>query len=110
MRWWKYNGLVPGQTVDAHVEETAHCQTQNGKYEYSKYFHGCLLWMYYGLKSIAIRYYFQARLLLSLQVPIYRDVAIWMENRTAPFLRLPVQERVGHVVNDIPDIGGVSLV
>jgi hypothetical protein len=52
MRRWKYNGLILGQTVNAHIEEAAHCQAQNGKYDYQKYFHGCLLWTYHGLKSI----------------------------------------------------------
>jgi hypothetical protein len=43
---WKYNGLVLGQTVDAHIEEAAHGQTQKGEYDYEKYCHGCLLWTY----------------------------------------------------------------
>jgi hypothetical protein len=47
MRWWKCNGLVPGQTVNAHIEEAAHCQTQNGEDDYQDYFHGCLLWTHH---------------------------------------------------------------
>jgi len=47
--------------------------------------------------------------LLSLRVPIYRDEAILVENRIAPILnRLPTQEGIGHVVNDIPDVGSVA--
>jgi hypothetical protein len=42
-----YNGLIPGQTVDAHIKEAAYRQTQKGEYEYQKYFHGCLLWTYH---------------------------------------------------------------
>jgi hypothetical protein len=42
-----YNGLIPGQTVDAHVKEAANRQTQNGEQEYQKYFHGYVLWTYY---------------------------------------------------------------
>jgi hypothetical protein len=55
-----YNGLIPGQTVNAHIEEAAYRQTQKGEYEYQKYFHGCLLWTYHGLKSILGGYYCQA--------------------------------------------------
>jgi hypothetical protein len=47
MRWRIYNGLIPGQTVNAHIKEAAHCQTQKGEEEYQKHFHGCLLWTYY---------------------------------------------------------------
>jgi hypothetical protein len=47
MRWRKYNGLVLRQTVNAHVKEAAHLQTQNGEENYQSYFHGCLLWTYY---------------------------------------------------------------
>lgn len=47
MRWRIYNGLILGQTVNAHVKEAAHCQTQKGEYESPKYFHGCLLWTYH---------------------------------------------------------------
>jgi len=47
MRRWKYNRLVQGQTVNADIEEAAYCQTQNGEYDYQKYFHGCLLWTYH---------------------------------------------------------------
>ena len=43
----KYNGLIPGQTVNAHIEEAAYRQTQNGEYDYQEYFHGCLLWTYH---------------------------------------------------------------
>jgi len=47
MRRWKNNGLVLGQTVNADIKETTYRQTQNGEYDYQKYFHGCLLWTYY---------------------------------------------------------------
>jgi hypothetical protein len=46
MGWWEYNGLVPGQTVDAHIEEAAYRQTQDGEDDYQKDFHGRLLWTY----------------------------------------------------------------
>ena len=36
--------------------------------------------------------------------------AISLVKRAAPFLQLPTQERTGHVVNDIPDVGRVSAV
>jgi hypothetical protein len=47
VRRWKYDRLVLRQTVDANIEEAAHCQTQDGEYDYQDYFHGCLLWTYY---------------------------------------------------------------
>jgi hypothetical protein len=31
MRWRKCNGLVLRQTINAHVKEAAHLQTQNGE-------------------------------------------------------------------------------
>jgi hypothetical protein len=31
MRWRIYNGLIPGQTVDAYIEEAAYYQTQKGE-------------------------------------------------------------------------------
>jgi len=34
VRWWKYNGLVPRQTVDTHIKEAAHCQTDDGEQDY----------------------------------------------------------------------------
>ena len=47
--------------------------------------------------------------ILSRRVPIYRDEAIWVENRIALILnRLPAQEWIGHVINDIPDVGRVA--
>jgi hypothetical protein len=48
MRRWKYDGFILGQTVNAHIKEAAYYQTQNGEQEYQKYFHGYLLWTYYG--------------------------------------------------------------
>lgn len=48
MRRWKYNRLIPGQTVDAHIEEAAHGQTKKDEDDYQKNFHGCLLWTYHG--------------------------------------------------------------
>ena len=47
MGWGKYNGLAPGQAVDAHVEEAAYRQTQDGEDDYEGDFHESLLWTYH---------------------------------------------------------------
>jgi hypothetical protein len=106
---WKYNGLIPGQAVNAHIKEAAYRQTQKGEDNYQKYFHGCLLWTYHRPEVNSSLVLLPGMLLLSLRDPIYRDEAIWVENRIAPILdRLPAQEGVGHSIDDIPDIGGVT--
>ena len=47
MGWRICNGLVLREAVDAHIQEAAYYQTQDGEQEYIQYFHGCLLWTYY---------------------------------------------------------------
>lgn len=107
VRWWKHNGLAAGQTINTHVEEAAHCETDDGEQHYQGYFHGRLLWTYDGPE--VNRYIGWAWLVLSLRVPIYRDEAISLDNRIGLISSgLPAQEGIGHVVNDIPDVGWVA--
>ncbi len=116
MRWRICNGLVLRQTVNAHVKEAAHLQTQNGEQDYQRYFHGCLLWTYYRLEVNTWLVLLPGVASLILWAPFPLSLrggeateAISLESKWLPVLdRLPAQKRIGHSIDDIPDIGRVA--
>ena len=98
MGWRVRDRLVLRKTVDAHIQEAAHHQTQDGEQEYEQYFHGCLLWTYHrsevNSSLVLLRDVASAGIVgtfpLSLRVPIYRDEAISLWGRADPLANASV--------------------
>jgi hypothetical protein len=63
-----------------------------------------------GLKSIVRWYCCRQCLLCHCEPRFIGAKQYWWKIKLPLFYELPAQEGIGHVVNDIPDVGGVSLV